>query len=182
MNKVLSAILLLMVAMWSVSSYAGTSKSSGHVARQAYIKLDDWQLTPMGLDSMPAKNFRNALMSAGKDYGYPIYSTSNNQQPGNMVVNIQWSNDAWLTDDWESWSGYDNKTKFYIAGIFTKLRDEDANKIKLSPEDFKSHTIGYIECVNALTNYQKMIRHRSSLNLTGDVEDTFKLCGISRIQ
>ena len=182
MNKNLSAILLSMVASWSVTSYAGPTKSSGHVARQVYMKLDDLQLTPMGLDMMPAKRFRNAWMSAGKDIGYPIYSRTDNQQAGNMAMNIQWFNESWLTDDWESWSGYDNKTKFYLAGIFTKLKDEDANKIKLSPEDFKSHTMGYIECVNALTNYQKMIRHGSSLNLTGDVEDTFKLCGMSRIQ
>jgi len=182
MKKTLNAILFLMVTTWSVYSYAGPTKSSGDVARQTYIKLDDWQLTPMGLDIMPAKRFRNAWISAGKDIGYPIYSRTDNQQAGNMAMHIQWFNDAWLTADWESWSGYDNKTKFYIAGIFTKLRDEDANKIKLSPEDFKSHTIGYIECVNALTNFEKMIRHRSSLNLTGDVEDTFKLCGISRIQ
>jgi hypothetical protein len=171
-------VLLVALATCSIVANAQDKKSSNDKKSEPQIHLESYQLSPLKADAIPSKDFQKAWYNAGKDLGYPKISAVEKEGDPLGNVKFQYFDDSWLTSDWEKWISFDNKLKFYIVGIYTKLKNEEKNK--LSPEDFKSYTMGYYQCVNTLANFQQTVRSHG-LNIDGNVEGMFQSCGMGRI-
>lgn len=166
--------LAVVVAIWSINVFAADKNQP-----QALVHLESYQLSPSALeDNVPAKVFEKTWENVGKELGYPKVSASDRNDSAHKNIKMEYFDSSWVSADWQMWTDYDRKLKFFLAGIFTKHKD-GANR-KLTPEDFKSITLGYYQCVNALTDVQTLVRN-NHMDISGTVEDTFRNCGMARI-
>lgn len=168
--------LLVVIATLSINAFAEDKKHTS--SEHAFVHLESYQLGPMEVEKIPSKDFEKTWFGVGKELGYPKISTSDNKDSAFKNINFEYADESWLSSDWEQWDNFDNNIKFFLAGFFAKYKMGENRK--LTPEDFKSYTMGYYQCVNTITNIQQMVR-KNRMNIRGTVEDSFKNCGMGRI-
>lgn len=183
MKNVVRIALLVVIATWSINACAenkkhNKDKTTDTSSEQTPVHFESYQLGPLEVEKIPSKDFEKTWLSVGKELGYPKVSTSDNQDSPLGNINIEYADQLWLSSDWEQWDKFNNNIKFFLAGFFTKYKV--GKNHKLTPEDFKSYTMGYYQCVNTVTTISKMVRE-NGMNIGGSVEEVFKNCGMGRI-
>jgi hypothetical protein len=178
MNDVVHTVLLSVIAAWSINASAGDKthtedKVAQSVSEHAHLQSN--QLGPIEVENIQAKDFVTIWFAVGQDLGYPKLSLPDNAHPQAW---LEFLDNSWVSADFAQWNEYNNKKRFYLAGIITKYNVEKS-RVR-TPEDFKSFTIGYFQCVNAVTTGLQLAR-KSGAHISGTVEDIFKMCSLGRI-
>lgn len=176
MKKTVRNALLVVIATLSINASAEDKKHTS--SEHTFVHLESYQLGPMEVEKIPSKDFEKTWSGVGKELGYPKISTSDIQDSPNKNINIAYADESWLSADWEQWDKFDNNIKFFLAGFFAKYKVGENRK--LSPEDFKSNTMGYYQCMNTVINFSMVLR-KNRMHINGTVEDVFKSCGIGRL-
>lgn len=183
MKNALHIALFALITAWSINVFAGDKNKSRIVAKEESMpSLESWQFSPMSVESFSSNNFEKIWMYVGKSYGYPKRNGAMEGKDTNgfpsMTISIQWGEESWLSEGIAAWQTYDNIKKFYVAGMYTRLHVPKDKK--LTPEELKSKTLGYYQCVNAMSSLHATLKE-NNINLRGSIGQVFENCGVARI-
>jgi len=141
--------------------------------------FESWELSVGAADKIPHQNFKKAWADTGRILGYPKTPAGNKNN--GTAINVEWLNPSWLSAEFYSWEELDNKIKLYVSGwaaMQNMQKKSGANAT--SSENFKSIALGYYQCMNTLSSYQKFLKDRGIL-VSGSVQDNLVLCSMGRI-